>query len=157
MGTAGWWQGELNGKIGVFPSVDWVEEVPVETKFPKTPAAGTAKAAAAATTATASSANSLSKREPEKVVEQKKPEPEPTPPPAPVPTGPPPMPPAAERAKKEKVKALYDYAAENEFEISITEGDMMIVDHMDDDGWYSGWNERNGNFGRFPSNYVEKV
>eukprot|EP00013_Stygamoeba_regulata_P028858 CAMPEP_0177646796 /NCGR_PEP_ID=MMETSP0447-20121125/9957_1 /TAXON_ID=0 /ORGANISM="Stygamoeba regulata, Strain BSH-02190019" /LENGTH=1048 /DNA_ID=CAMNT_0019149337 /DNA_START=284 /DNA_END=3426 /DNA_ORIENTATION=- len=24
---SGWWQGELNGRVGVFPSVDWVEEV----------------------------------------------------------------------------------------------------------------------------------
>lgn len=121
----------------MFPSVDWVEEVPLETKFPKS-----------ATNATAST----SKREPEKVVAVKAPEPEPEP----VPTGPPPIPTGAEKAKKDKVKALYDYAAENEFEISITEGDLLIVDHMDDDGWYSGWNDRTTNFGRFPSNYVEK-
>eukprot|EP01104_Vermistella_antarctica_P013773 TRINITY_DN4222_c0_g2_i1.p1 TRINITY_DN4222_c0_g2~~TRINITY_DN4222_c0_g2_i1.p1 ORF type:complete len:508 (-),score=126.78 TRINITY_DN4222_c0_g2_i1:184-1707(-) len=25
---SGWWQGNLNGRVGVFPSVDWVEEIP---------------------------------------------------------------------------------------------------------------------------------
>ena len=54
-------------------------------------------------------------------------------------------------------QALYEYQAENEFEISIVEGDVMIVDHMDEDGWYSGWNEKTGKFGRFPSNYTEKL
>lgn len=118
--------------------------MPIETKFPK-------KAGATAAAATTATTTPTSKREPEKVVE-KVPEklPEPESPPPPVPTGPPPMPTGAEKAKKERVKALYDYAAENEFEISITEGDVLLVDHMDDDGWYSGWNEKNGNFGRFP-------
>merc|ERR1711991_115079 len=24
---SGWWHGELNGKVGVFPAADWVEEI----------------------------------------------------------------------------------------------------------------------------------
>ena len=27
---SGWWKGELNGTVGYFPSVEWVEEIPMQ-------------------------------------------------------------------------------------------------------------------------------
>jgi len=93
---SGWWQGELNGRIGVFPSVEWVEEI--------------AEAAAA---------------------------------------------PPSSSPQFRKCRALYDYKAENEFELSIYAGDVITVEG-DEDGWYFGSNQR-GNCGRYPSNFVEMI
>ena len=93
---SGWWQGELNGKIGVFPSVDWVEELSEN---------GTPVVAAVA--------------------------------------------PAA----KNQCRALYDYTAENEYELSIYQGDIITIDR-DEEGWFCGTNQR-GQYGRYPSNYVQ--
>merc|ERR1712100_96434 len=70
---SGWWQGELNGKIGVFPSVDWVEEFGVPGS-----AAGAGK----------------------------------------------------------KCRALYNYTADNEFELTIKPGDVLTIEG-DEEGWYS--------------------
>ena len=33
---SGWWHGELNGKVGVFPAADWVEEVDASAAAPPT-------------------------------------------------------------------------------------------------------------------------
>ena len=89
---SGWWQGELNGKIGVFPSVDWVEEFGVPGS-----AAGSGK----------------------------------------------------------KCRALYNYTADNEFELTIKPGDVLTIEG-DEEGWYSGTNQ-SGQYGRYPSNYVEHL
>jgi len=52
------------------------------------------------------------------------------------------------------VRALYDYDAENEGDLSFKEGDMInILDKSDPSGWWQG--EVNGNVGFFPSNFVE--
>jgi hypothetical protein len=93
---SGWWQGELNGRIGVFPSVEWVEE--------------------------------LSDEAPVAV--------------APVPT-----------VAVKRCRALFEYPAENEYELSIYPGDIISVDN-NEDGWFTGTNQR-GQTGRYPSNYVE--
>jgi hypothetical protein len=34
--ASGWWHGELNGKVGVFPAADWVEEVDPSSAAPPT-------------------------------------------------------------------------------------------------------------------------
>eukprot|EP00011_Vannellida_sp_DIVA3-517-6-12_P002860 CAMPEP_0114628130 /NCGR_PEP_ID=MMETSP0168-20121206/12656_1 /TAXON_ID=95228 ORGANISM="Vannella sp., Strain DIVA3 517/6/12" /NCGR_SAMPLE_ID=MMETSP0168 /ASSEMBLY_ACC=CAM_ASM_000044 /LENGTH=486 /DNA_ID=CAMNT_0001839491 /DNA_START=9 /DNA_END=1469 /DNA_ORIENTATION=+ len=102
--SSGWWQGELRGRIGVFPSADWVEEIQ----------GGGA-------------------------------------PPAVVP------PPTAPRTPQvPQCRALYEYAAENEYEISISPGDVITVEG-DEDGWYIGRNQTTGLTGRYPSNYVESI
>jgi len=88
---SGWWQGELNGRVGVFPSVDWVEEIGVSSE-PKGP---------------------------------------------------------------KQCRALYEYRADNEHELSIKPGDILTVE-KDDDGWYTGRNQ-NGQVGIYPSNYVQAI
>lgn len=87
---SGWWHGELNGSFGVFPSVDWVEEIS-----------------------------------------------------------------EGGRPGVARCKALYDYVAENEYEVSIKTGDMLTVEG-EEEGWYIGTTP-GGKFGRFPSNYVKMM
>ncbi|TNY23430.1 SH3 domain-containing protein [Rhodotorula diobovata] len=53
--------------------------------------------------------------------------------------------------------AVYDYAADEEGELSFTEGQRIT--HVDkvDEGWWSGRNAETGAEGLFPSNYVEEL
>ena len=94
---SGWWQGELNGKIGVFPSVDWVEEI--------------------TNTGTV-------------------------------------IPPQQATSRKQ-CRAVYDYIADGEYELSITQGEILSVD-VEEEGWFCGSNQR-GKYGRYPANYVELI
>ena len=52
-------------------------------------------------------------------------------------------------------RALYEYVGDNEFELSIRPGDIITIEG-NEDGWYSGRNQ-SGQFGRYPSNYVEPI
>ncbi|CAH6720938.1 protein Bzz1p [[Candida] jaroonii] len=55
------------------------------------------------------------------------------------------------------VEALYDYVADGDDEISISQGDKIILIQEDLDG--SGWTEGeiNGSKGLFPTSYVKKI
>lgn len=70
-----------------------------------------------------------------------------------------PGPPVAPKrgAKKLKVfEALYDYTAQNEAELSITEGERVILVKMDPgDGWVEV--EKGGRVGNVPSSYIQAV
>ncbi|XP_031622393.1 drebrin-like protein isoform X2 [Contarinia nasturtii] len=54
-----------------------------------------------------------------------------------------------------RARALYDYQADDESEITFDPGD--IISHIDkiDQGWWQGLSERDGSYGLFPANYVE--
>ena len=52
-------------------------------------------------------------------------------------------------------KALYDYVATVDDELSINEGDIIKLLDISDSDWWKG--ELNGQTGTFPANYVEKV
>jgi len=52
-----------------------------------------------------------------------------------------------------KVKAMYDYTADEASELSISPGDIIVVTHVDESGWWGG--ELKGKSGQFPRNYVE--
>ena len=52
-----------------------------------------------------------------------------------------------------KAKALYEYTASDETEISFDVDDIVIVHKVDDSGWWEG--ENKGRRGIFPGNYVE--
>ena len=56
-----------------------------------------------------------------------------------------------------RYRALYDYTAADEDEISISEGDIIIDANIIDSGWMEGRNQRTGQFGMLPSNYVEEI
>ena len=55
------------------------------------------------------------------------------------------------------VRALYDFTAEAEGEMSLCKGDTVRVTSQPDKGWWVGNNEVSGQSGLFPSNYVEKI
>jgi len=68
--------------------------------------------------------------------------------------------PPAEEAAYEgagfQARALYDYVAEAETDLSFGEGDTInILDDTDPSGWWKG--ELNGAEGFFPSNFVERI
>ncbi|XP_030004272.1 drebrin-like a [Sphaeramia orbicularis] len=51
-------------------------------------------------------------------------------------------------------KALYDYQAADDTEITFDPGDMITGIEMIDDGWWRGYGP-DGHYGMFPANYVE--
>ncbi|RXG72604.1 Sorbin and SH3 domain-containing protein 1 [Armadillidium vulgare] len=53
-------------------------------------------------------------------------------------------------------RALYNYKPQNEDELELIEGDIVLVMEKCDDGWFVGTSKRTGLFGTFPGNYVEK-
>nr|XP_006813065.1 PREDICTED: titin-like [Saccoglossus kowalevskii] len=65
---------------------------------------------------------------------------------------PPPTPPV-----QEHFRAIYPYAPQNEDELELIEGDVVVVMEKCDDGWFVGTSTRTGHFGTFPGNYVEKM
>ncbi|KAF7664302.1 hypothetical protein LDENG_00181990 [Lucifuga dentata] len=54
------------------------------------------------------------------------------------------------------VRALYDYQAEDESEISFEPGDIIKDVETVDKAWWRGWN-KDGRQGLFPANYVETI
>lgn len=80
-------------------------------------------------------------REPEPV-----PEPEPAPP-APVPSN----------QFQVRYRALYDYTAADDDEVSFIENDEIIDVDVIDQGWLNGRVERTGQYGMLPANYVQQV
>ncbi|KAF2365964.1 SH3 domain [Trinorchestia longiramus] len=54
-------------------------------------------------------------------------------------------------------RALYNYKPQNEDELELKEGDIVMVMEKCDDGWYVGTSRRTSLFGTFPGNYVERV
>lgn len=57
----------------------------------------------------------------------------------------------------EKAVVRYSYVAENEDELTLTEGDTIAVldKDLEDSGWWKG--ELNGRIGVFPDNFVEII
>eukprot|EP01087_Luapelamoeba_hula_P024536 TRINITY_DN937_c0_g1_i1.p1 TRINITY_DN937_c0_g1~~TRINITY_DN937_c0_g1_i1.p1 ORF type:complete len:508 (-),score=137.72 TRINITY_DN937_c0_g1_i1:123-1646(-) len=54
-----------------------------------------------------------------------------------------------------KAKALFDYEAANETELTFKAGDVLIVTEQDQSGWW--YAELNGKQGFVPNNYVEEI
>jgi len=54
-----------------------------------------------------------------------------------------------------KVKALFDYKAQDETELTFKEGDIIGVVSKEHPHWWEG--ELNDKSGLFPSNYVEVI
>ena len=59
------------------------------------------------------------------------------------------------QSKVVKVKALYDYEAQEGNELTFKEGDVITIVLDDNEGWSTG--ELNGKKGMFPTNFVEKL
>uniref|UniRef100_A0A8C3FY97 LIM and SH3 domain protein 1 n=1 Tax=Cyclopterus lumpus TaxID=8103 RepID=A0A8C3FY97_CYCLU len=56
-----------------------------------------------------------------------------------------------------RYRAVYDYAAADEDEVSFVDGDVIIDVQQIDEGWMYGRVERTGQQGMLPSNYVESI
>ncbi|MBN3273807.1 LASP1 protein, partial [Polyodon spathula] len=56
-----------------------------------------------------------------------------------------------------RYRAVYDYAAADEDEISFLDGDVILNVQVIDDGWMYGTVERTGDTGMLPANYVETM
>merc|ERR1740124_1293915 len=54
-----------------------------------------------------------------------------------------------------RVKAVYDYEAQDLDEISLTEGEVLELVKEDESGWWTG--RAKGKEGYFPGSYVEKI
>lgn len=54
-------------------------------------------------------------------------------------------------------KAIYDYDAKEDDEISFRDGDKFINCEQIDVGWMIGVHEKTGKHGMFPANYAEPV
>ncbi|XP_065103703.1 drebrin-like b isoform X6 [Paramisgurnus dabryanus] len=53
-------------------------------------------------------------------------------------------------------RALYDYQAADDTEISFDPDEIITGIEMIDEGWWRGYSQ-DGHFGMFPANYVEKI
>lgn len=56
-----------------------------------------------------------------------------------------------------RYRALYDYSAADDDEVSFMDGDLIVDVTVIDDGWWEGRVERTGQYGMLPSNYVEEI
>ncbi|KAL7857102.1 hypothetical protein SRHO_G00160010 [Serrasalmus rhombeus] len=64
-------------------------------------------------------------------------------------------PPASGGGKR--YRAVYDYVAADEDEVSFADGDMILDVQQIDEGWMFGRVERTGQQGMLPANYVEAI
>ncbi|XP_071954317.1 uncharacterized protein [Antedon mediterranea] len=53
-------------------------------------------------------------------------------------------------------RAIFAYAPQNEDELLLEEGDVILVMEKCEDGWFVGTSAKTGQFGTFPGNYVAK-
>ncbi|XP_072568846.1 LIM and SH3 domain protein 1-like isoform X2 [Paramormyrops kingsleyae] len=65
-----------------------------------------------------------------------------------------PVPPSA---GGKRFRAVYDYAAADEDEVSFQDGDVILDVQQIDEGWMYGRVERTGQQGMLPANYVEAI
>ncbi|GCB73797.1 LIM and SH3 domain protein 1 [Scyliorhinus torazame] len=56
-----------------------------------------------------------------------------------------------------RFRAVYDYAAADDDEISFQDGDLIVDVQQIDEGWMYGTVERTGDTGMLPANYVEAM
>lgn len=56
-----------------------------------------------------------------------------------------------------RYRAVYDYTAADEDEVSFKDGDMILDVQQIDEGWMYGRVERTGQQGMLPANYVEAI
>uniref|UniRef100_A0A4W3H215 LIM and SH3 protein 1 n=1 Tax=Callorhinchus milii TaxID=7868 RepID=A0A4W3H215_CALMI len=56
-----------------------------------------------------------------------------------------------------RYRAVYDYVAADEDEVSFQDGDLIVDVQQIDEGWMFGTVERSGERGMLPANYVEAM
>ncbi|CAG8504651.1 1689_t:CDS:2, partial [Racocetra persica] len=168
----GWWKGDLNGKIGMFPA-NHVKLIEVPSHLPrKLKTYGVRpggigslfsggvlplknKRSQSSKNDDVSALKKTSGRSASDDSESTKDDKLASPPVvarAPLPR----LPPKKRRTKQNIATVMYDYDAEEEGEISLKEGTTITILEKTDDGWWRGKNEQ-GESGIFPSTYVTEV
>lgn len=56
---------------------------------------------------------------------------------------------------EEKYIAIYNFEGKNEDCLTLKEGDIVVVTHKDNNGWWKG--SLNGKTGLFPGSYLKEV
>nr|XP_019927853.2 SH3 domain-containing kinase-binding protein 1 isoform X8 [Crassostrea gigas] len=133
MSEGGWWEGELNGKKGMFPD-NFVKVIEKKKEEPKKELLVTQQR---------SSVRELANKlkdvhvgaAPQKRKEHHHHH--------------------HHSEKKKKAKVLFDYEPENEDELKIEVGDTVEIIKQEEEGWWEG--VLNGKTGVFPSNFVEMI
>lgn len=59
--------------------------------------------------------------------------------------------------RQKRYRAVYDYAAADDDEVSFMDGDVILDVQQIDEGWMYGRVERTGQQGMLPANYVEAI
>uniref|UniRef100_K1QWQ4 CD2-associated protein n=1 Tax=Magallana gigas TaxID=29159 RepID=K1QWQ4_MAGGI len=132
MSEGGWWEGELNGKKGMFPD-NFVKVIEKKKEEPKKELLVTQQR---------SSVRELANKlkdvhvgaAPQKRKEHHH---------------------HHHSEKRKKAKVLFDYEPENEDELKIEVGDTVEIIKQEEEGWWEG--VLNGKTGVFPSNFVEII
>lgn len=58
---------------------------------------------------------------------------------------------------QKRYQAIYSYTAAEADEVSLQEGDLILDVEQIDEGWVFGCNQRTGQRGMLPANYVRPV
>lgn len=58
---------------------------------------------------------------------------------------------------QKRYRAVYDYTAADDDEVSFMDGDVIVDVQQIDEGWMYGRVERTGQQGMLPANYVEAI
>lgn len=61
------------------------------------------------------------------------------------------------RCPQKRYQAIYSYTAAEADEVSLQEGDLILDVEPIDEGWVFGCNQRTGQRGMLPANYVRPV
>lgn len=61
------------------------------------------------------------------------------------------------RPPQKRCRAMYDYTAADDDEVSFMDGDVIVDVHQIDEGWMYGRVERTGQQGMLPANYVDAI
>jgi len=60
-------------------------------------------------------------------------------------------------SKGRSFRAMYDYEADDEDEVSFRDGDVIVDCKPIDEGWMMGTVLRTGRSGMVPANYIEPI
>lgn len=69
----------------------------------------------------------------------------------------PPLPVCVFPHAQKRYQAMYSYTAAEADEVSLMEGDLILDVEPIDEGWVFGCNQRTGQRGMLPANYVRPV
>ena len=152
---SGWWAGELNGKMGFFPSVEWVEEIPA----PSDNTGGAPPINRTSKNMSSSYVQPPQQHQPPQQYQQPQQSQQPQqyqqpqqhqapqqyqqPPQQ---SQPPPQ------SNFRRCKALFPMEPQNPNELALQAGDIIVIE-KEADGWYLGTNSR-GQRGIFPASFV---